>query len=136
MTSRPRSLLIAVLSLVLQAGAFLALTVTLGIEAIGDADVRTASIGVIGFALVATIGLGLIARALWNLERWPRGPVVAWSILLVLVGASQLGVNAPIAVAVIVLGLLTAGAAVAPSTRAALDSDSVLGDGDESSAAS
>lgn len=127
MTVRPRSLLIAVLALVLQAGAFLALTLTLGIEALGDAEVRSASIGVIGFSLVAAVGLGFIARALWNRKRWSRGPAVAWSILLVLVGASQVSVNPPIAIAVILLGLVTAGAAVAPATREALDSDSVLG---------
>ena len=132
---RPRSLLITVLSLVLQAGAFLALTITLGVEAIGDAEVRSASIGVIGFSLVAVIGLALIARALWNLKRWSRGPAIAWSILLVLVGASQFSVNQPIAIAVILLGLVTAGAAVAPATREALDSDSMLTDSDETDSA-
>ncbi|PWD50269.1 hypothetical protein C8046_05935 [Serinibacter arcticus] len=116
---RPVSLVVATAVLALQALVFLALTVAVLTDAleVGEAAAGLA-IGV--FTLVVAAGATLVAVGLWRRRRWARGPAVAWSVLVVLVGASQLSVNALVAIAVVLVGLVGAVSAAAPSTREAL----------------
>lgn len=115
--SRPVTLVVAVALLALQAGAFVALGVA--VAAAGSAD--GATYPVVVFAVVLGVLVALVAWSLWRRRRWARGAAVAWSLLLVLVGASQLGVNPAAAIGVILVGLGSTVCAVAPATRLALD---------------
>uniref|UniRef100_UPI0028AC2C5E hypothetical protein n=1 Tax=Miniimonas arenae TaxID=676201 RepID=UPI0028AC2C5E len=119
-TARPRTLVLAVVLLLLQAVGFAALAVGVLVTTAGDE--RVASLPVLAFALLAAVAVAAVGRSLWRRRRWARGAAVAWSLLLVLTGLSQLSVNAPVAVGLAVLGLATAAAAVAPATRLALGS--------------
>lgn len=115
----PPTVLVASLLLAVQAAAFGSLAVTVAVEAVrGSSSGGTAA--VVGFAVVFALVLGGLSVALWRRRRGARGPALAWSLLLVLAGGSQLSVNAPVAVAVVVLALVAAAALVHPQTRLAL----------------
>lgn len=116
---RPLTLVVAVVLLALQVGAFAALAVAVAASP-GGAD-EGARFPVVVFATLAAVLLAVVTLSLWRLRRWARGPAVAWSILMVLTGFSQLGVNVLAAIAVIVIGLVGAVTAAAPATRLALE---------------
>lgn len=113
---RPATLVAAVALLTLQAAAFVTLGVAVAASGSGEDVTYPVSI----FAFVVGVLLGLVAWSLWRRRAWARGAAVAWSLLLVLVGASQFGTNPRAAIVVVLVGLVSAGCAVAPATRLAL----------------
>ncbi|QDB78672.1 hypothetical protein FHE66_10050 [Georgenia sp. 311] len=88
----PTALLSALLLLLVEVGALLALTVGMLLEV-----VRGQSTGGAVTAVLAALFLGLCAvlvaagRALYQRHRWGRGPVVTWQLLLLATGVSQAG---------------------------------------------
>ena len=120
--ARPVALVVAAALLALQAVGFLGLTVAIVADAVA-ADDAVAGIATAAFTAVVALGAALVAVGLWRRRRWARGPAVAWSVLVVLVGASQLSVNPGVAAAIIVVGLVGAVAAALPATREALSGE-------------
>ncbi len=116
---RPVTLVVCMALLALQAGAFAALAVAVGTGP-APASGAGALYPVVLFTALAALILLVLAVSMWRLRRWTRGAATAWGVLMLLVGLSQLSVNAPVALAVAVVGALTAGLAVAPATRLAL----------------
>lgn len=116
---RPVTLVGCVALLALQAGAFAALAVAVGTGPAPEAGAG-ALYSVVLFTALAALILLTLAVSMWRLRRWTRGAATAWGVLLALVGLAQLSVNLPVALAVAVVGALTAGLAVAPATRLAL----------------
>ena len=116
---RPLALVLAAAVLALQAvvfGAF-ACVIMAGAAAAGE---LVSGLATTAFIALIAVGASVVGLGLWRLRRWARGPAVAWSLLVVLIGASQLSVNPIVAIGIIVIGLVGAGSAAAPSTRAAL----------------
>lgn len=105
--------------LALQAGLFGTFAVVLVADAAERGEL-TAALPTSIFVVLVAFGAALVGVGLWRRRRWARGPAVAWSVLVVLVGASQIAVNPPVGIAIVAVGLLGAGSAAAPSTRAAL----------------
>lgn len=115
--SPPVTLVASVAFLVLQAGMLGALAVAVA----AFSELPGTALPVVGFAAVFAVLVGVVAFALWRRRRWARGAGVAWSLLMALVGASQLGSNLTAAVLFIVIGLGTVGVLVAAPTRLALE---------------
>lgn len=86
----PAALLVALLLLLVEVGALLALTVGMLLEV-----VRGQSTGGAVTAVLAAMFIGLCAvlvaagRALYRRHRWGRGPVVTWQLLLLATAVSQ-----------------------------------------------
>ncbi len=118
--SRPIALVVAAALLALQSVGFLGLTVAIVADATA-ADDTAAGVATAAFTAVVAAGAALVAIGLWRRRRWARGPAVAWSVLVVLVGASQFSVNPGVALAIIAVGVVGAVATASPATRAALD---------------
>lgn len=116
---RPVSLVLATAVLALQAGIFGAFACVILAGAAAEGALVSGLATTVFIALIA-VGAGLVGLGLWRRRRWARGPAVAWSILIALIGASQLSVNPAAAIGIILIGLVGAGAAAAPSTREAL----------------
>jgi hypothetical protein len=119
---RPRTLAVAVTAVGLEVLALVTVGVAHVVDAVagraGDAG-QFAATGT--FALLVAGLLGLAARALWQLRRWGRGPIVTWQLLQGLVGVSLLdSVWAPAAVLLIVLAVVTVFATLAPPSVRAL----------------
>lgn len=117
---RPVTLVLAVALLALQAGMLAALAVAVWLSTTGAVAL---ALPVIGFAGAFALLVGAVAFALWRRRRWARGAGVAWSMLMALVGASQLGSNLFAAIVFVLVGLGTVAALVAPATRLALEAE-------------
>lgn len=117
--ARPVTLVVAAVLLALQAVGFVGLTAAIVADGVRAGD-AAAGIATAVFTAVVALGAALVAVGLWRRRRWSRGPAVAWSVLVVLVGASQFSVNPGVAVAIIVVGLVGAVAAASPATREAV----------------
>lgn len=113
---RPPSLVLAVALLALQAGILAALAASI---AVGPSEGGSSFPVVLFIALFAGL-VALVATALWRFRRWARGAATAWSILMVLIGFSQLGANLFAAIVIIAVGLGTTAALLVPATRNSL----------------
>lgn len=86
----PVPLLLALLLVLVEVGAIVALSVGMLVEVLAG---RSTAPGVT--AVLAVIFLGLVAvllaavRALHGRRRWGRGPVVTWQLLVLAIGVSQ-----------------------------------------------
>ncbi|HLV03807.1 hypothetical protein [uncultured Georgenia sp.] len=114
----PVPLLLALLLVLVEAGALVALSVGMLLEVLSG---RTRAPGVT--AVLAVIFLSLVAvllaavRALHQRRRWGRGPVVTWQLLVLATGVSQAGSREwwVVALLVAVPVAVTAGLLVPPS---------------------
>jgi cytochrome b len=83
-------------------------------------DVGSA-VGLVVFALLAAVALGLCARGLWRVASWARGPVVALQLLLGLFGyaaAFQYG-SKPVGVPLLVVAVVVLYLLLTPEARLA-----------------
>ena len=83
-------LLLALLLLLVEVGALLALSVGMLVEVLGgrtQGGYVTAVLAALFLGLCAV--LVLAARALVQRRRWGRGPVITWQLLLLAIGVSQ-----------------------------------------------
>ncbi|PFG19172.1 hypothetical protein [Serinibacter salmoneus] len=119
---RPVTVWVVVALLGLEALTLVVLGVSALLAAGGDGQVG-GSVVVAVFLLVLALILGALALSLWRLRRWARGACVAWSILVVLVGGSQFGVNPLVATLIVLAGAAGVFAASARPTREALGID-------------
>lgn len=112
---RPATLRVAFVLLLIQAAALLAFA--------GAVTATSGDDGIVVTAFCTLVGAGVLVLAvgLWRLQRWSRGAGVAWSLLVFLIGCSQLGANLPTALAIASAGLGTAALLVWPTTRLALE---------------
>lgn len=74
-----------------------------------------------GMSLLAGIGLLLVARGLAGRLAWARSPTLVWEMIMVGTGATQLKETPMLAVAMLVLGILTLVALFHPDTGAVLE---------------
>ena len=80
----------ALLLVVVQLGAVLALAVGMVVEAMRGAAQAPGPAVVMAVMFVLLVALLAAAvRALWQGRRWGRGPVLTWQLLLLAIGVSQ-----------------------------------------------
>jgi hypothetical protein len=93
-----------------------------GFAAVTARSVSAASAwGTAGFAVVMAAVLGGLAVALWRLRSWARGPAIVTEMLMVPMGYYMLtGGSLWWGVPMMIVGVVGAGALLAPSTRADL----------------
>ncbi len=114
----PLPLLLALLLVLVEVGALVALAVGMLVEVLGgnaEGGVVTVVLAVL-FAGICAL-LVAAARALHQRRRWGRGPLVTWQLLVLATGVSQSGVIPGWVVALLVLLPLavTVGILVPPS---------------------
>jgi hypothetical protein len=79
------------------------------------------AVGLVVFALLAAVALGVCARGLWRVASWARGPVVALQLLLGLFGyaaAFQYG-SKPVGVPLLVVAVVVLYLLLTPEARLA-----------------
>ncbi|GMA32078.1 hypothetical protein [Litorihabitans aurantiacus] len=116
---RPWTVVVAAALLALQGLALVVLTAVVVRDSAGAGDVA-AGLATAAFTVLLAAAALAVAVGLWRCRRWSRGPAVAWSVLVVLVGASQIPVNAPAALAIVAIGVLGTATAGSGATRAAV----------------
>jgi hypothetical protein len=119
---RPVPLLVAVVVVLVEAGALLVYAVVTIVQAVrGD---RSSVLGVV--LLAALLGLWdgalvVAARGLWRGRRWARSPIVVSELLLLAVGLQLAqGATRWAGVAIVVLTIAALGAALSPPVTASL----------------
>lgn len=86
----PLALVLALLLLVVELGALLALSVGMLVEVLRGQTAGGLVTVVLAFLLLGlSVVLLLAARALHQRRRWGRGPVITWQLLLLAIGVSQ-----------------------------------------------
>lgn len=126
---RPPTLVAAALLLGLQAVGLMTMAIGAARSAPaepepGEAEAVIGSVSVapvVGFLVLAGLLVLVVGIGMWRRKRWSRGAAVAWSVLLVLVGLSQLGENLVVGLGVSAVALATAVCAVVSPTRLALE---------------
>ncbi|MEE6280105.1 hypothetical protein [Georgenia sunbinii] len=88
--SLPAAMAVALLLVLVELGAVVALAVGMIVEAVGGTAQTPGSTVVLAVIfLLLTVLLALACRALWLGQRWGRGPVITWQLLLLAIGVSQ-----------------------------------------------
>lgn len=86
----PFPLLLALLLVLVEVGALVALSVGMLVEVLGGRTVTTGVTAVLAVIFLGLVALLLVAvRALHQGRRWGRGPVVTWQLLVLAIGVSQ-----------------------------------------------
>jgi hypothetical protein len=86
-TEAPRSLRWAAGVVGLEAlGTVAGAAATLWFAATGQVSSTKNAIGIVAVALIGAVLLTVCARGLWRVASWARGPVVAFQLLLALIG--------------------------------------------------
>ena len=86
----PVPLLLALLLVVVEAGALLALSIGMLAEVLGGRAVTAVFTTVLALIFLGIVALLFAAvRALFQGRRWGRGPVVTWQLLVLAIGVSQ-----------------------------------------------
>ena len=101
----------------------------IAIGIVGDAAGRGFSFGLSAVAAIAAVGLGFLARGLWQARRWAVSPAITWQVLQGFVGAYVISAGAgnvafgvvALALAVVALVALVALSRSAASGRQHLD---------------
>jgi hypothetical protein len=86
-TEAPRSLRGAAAVVALEAvGAVAGAAATVWFAVTGQVSSTKNAVGIVAVALVGAVLLAVCARGLWRVSSWARGPVVAFQLLLALIG--------------------------------------------------
>src|SRR5690554_1238801 len=90
-TRAPLPLLLALLLVLVEVGALVALSGGMLVEVLGGRSVARTLTAVLAVIFLGIVALQLAAaRALLHRRRWGRGPVVTWQLLVLAIGVSQL----------------------------------------------
>jgi hypothetical protein len=120
---RPASLLAALGVLAAETVALAGLTgYLIYADLVSDATTFQGAIGLTLFTALMAGMLGLLTWSLFRGRGWARGPSVVLQLLLVPIGYYMITGGLPaLGVPVIAVGLIGAGALLAPATRASMD---------------
>lgn len=121
-TRRPRSIVLAVLGLLLEVVAIVVAAGFLAAELVAGRAVQPGpTLATAVFAVLLATLLGAATSAVWAGRRWGRGPVITWQVLQGAVALSQVGspglVAALVGISVVVLGGMLAPTSVAWTGR-------------------
>jgi hypothetical protein len=101
-------------------GMAVGLAILLYADIAGQAGSVRGAVTVTVFAALLAAAFGGLAHSLWRRRRWARGPAIVLQLLLVPIGWGVVGGLGWPGYVVMALGLVGAGALLAPTTRTAL----------------
>ncbi len=86
----PLPLLLALLLVLVEVGALVALSVGMVVEVLGGRAMASGITVVLAAIFLGLVSLLLVSvRALHQGRRWGRGPVITWQLLVLAIGVSQ-----------------------------------------------